>query len=71
MYDAQHRRWLPRNHPFKEATIVAFDYCAEHGKAPRTMKATYILVWAVARDTFVINDGKPARVDPVCIYGIK
>ena len=35
------------------------------------MKATNILVWAAAWDTFVTNDGRLARVDPARIYGIK
>ena len=35
------------------------------------MKATYILVWAATRDTFVTNGGRPARANPTRIYGIK
>ena len=70
MYNTQHRRWLPRNHPFREV-ITTFDYCTEHGEAPRKMKGTNILVWAATRDTFVTNGGRPARANPARIYGIK
>ena len=70
VYDSQHRRWLPEDHPFRFADSI-FDGAVEHEVPPPEVQPSEVLEWARERKAFLDGGGKPKRVDPSRRTGIK
>ena len=69
-YGCQHRKWLGRGHPFRDA-VDAFDGFPEYGRTPPSVTATQILEWARERDNWLQDERRVQAADPVRRTGIK
>lgn len=70
VYNAQYRRWLPPQHPYRQNTH-AFDGSVEEREAPRNVTAADTLRWAEERNRWLRGGGAPARDDPALRTGVK
>ena len=69
-YECQHRKWLGRVHPFREA-VDAFDGFPEYGHTPPSVTAAQILEWAKERENWLNDCRRVQAEDPVRRTGIK
>lgn len=68
VYDDQHRKWLPEDHPYRRST--AFNGKVEDGQAPVRLSAQETVFFGQLRETFITNGATPKREDPARVYGI-
>lgn len=68
IYDDQHRKWLPPDHPY--CFNLAFNGSVELREPPRRLTGEEIVAFGRLRETFIANGGTPKRDDPARVYGI-
>ena len=70
VYDAQHRRYLPEDHPWR-APRADFEGLAERRGPPAKITAEEVLRWGRLRQGLVHLGASPASSDPARESGIK
>ena len=70
VYDDQHRRWLPHNHPWRN-NLEDFNGRPEHNGPPRRVTADDILRWGGLRESFMQRGGGLPAEDPARQFGVK
>ena len=70
VYDDQHRRFLPLDHPWRAAR-PEFDNAAERRGPPLKMTAEEVVRWGQLRESWVELGAGPAASDPARESGIK
>lgn len=71
VYDNQHRRWLPIEHPYRLGTVGGYNGLPEHRGPPPMVTAANVLEWGGLREEFISTGGTPKSADPARVYGIK
>lgn len=71
VYDKQHRRWLPPEHPYRLGIVGGYAGPPEHRGPPPMRTAADVLQWGHLREEFLRAGGTPKSADPAQIYGIK
>lgn len=68
VYDDQHRKWLPIDHPFR--FNWSFNGQVEMSTPPRRLTGDETVAFGRLRQSFIENGGTPKRDDPTRVYGI-
>lgn len=68
VYDDQHRKWLPMDHPYRRST--AFNGHGEMGTPPSRLSAEECVHYGTLREAFIANGASPKNADPARVYGI-
>ena len=70
VYDNQHRRFLPCNHPWREPR-TEYGGVGEMREAPVKATASDIMRWGGLRESWATLESAPANSDPARVFGIK
>lgn len=68
VYDDQHQKWLPRNHPYRFDR--GFNGPVELRPPPKRLTGEETIAFGRLRETFVVNGATPKRDDRARVYGL-